>query len=75
MTKATRKKIVENVQAFKKDRVGFYLNNNSKEKLERISKELTHSEHGRSATMGWMIEFCNANIVNLKAWVENEGSK
>ena len=75
MTKEVRKRIVENVSVFKKDRVGFYLNEASKKKLDSISQELTHSDHGRSATLGWMIEFCNAHRPNLKAWVENEGSK
>jgi hypothetical protein len=75
MTKETRKRIVENVKVFQKERVGFYLDDVAREKLDRMSKELTHSEHGRSATMGWMIGFCNAHIVNLKAWVENEGNR
>ena len=73
MTKTTRKAIVENVRPFKRGVVSFYMLAESKATLDRMAKELTHTNSGRGDTMDAMIEFTNANYVNFKAWYENRG--
>jgi hypothetical protein len=61
LTKRVRKKI----------HVTFTILPESKIKVERMSKELTGTERGRSETMDVIIDFSNADIVNLKAWYDN----
>ena len=51
--------------------VSLYMSKETKTKLDRMSKELTHTDHGRSITLDVIISFSMAHFVNVKAWYEN----
>lgn len=55
-----------------KVRFTVYGSKSAKEKLDRMAKSLTHTEQGRSVTLGVIIEFSDEHFVKLEAWYKNK---
>lgn len=56
------------IKPFRRGAVSLYMSDESKSTLDRMARDLTGTEQGRSTTMDAMIGFCNANIVSFEAW-------
>jgi len=56
----------------KKINVSYHMSKESKEELDKMAKEITHTEQGRSVTLSLIISFAKKNYSEFKAWCKDE---